>query len=384
MTEVTLKCGVFYAKAAFVDAKDLPLPNAPIYVTFANGSRTVAPLHSDADGELELERAPGGLYSFEVHWGGVVVNSTQISIQSNEDFKVRCQVYYDSFEVLDDQDIPLKGAFVIVAQANGSLALMTTNSSGFFSLNKVPVGRYNMKVLWQGVEVNSTHIDIDSNGLYSIRCRVFHLSVTVVDSLGKPLAGATVIVIPPNPLLLPQLVANVDKDGQLDLDQIASGRYSFRVIWRETIVNSTSLTISSSSSLLIKSQVYDLNVDVVDRDGSPIVDAHVLVRRAPSNVSYGIQLTDDSGRAYFPKTPRGDYFATVDYATTYLYTPVHISTSQSLRVDSNDVINIKLDEYPPPFYSTYLFIWVLIIAVFVAVIVFMFLKLRNYRRKVKT
>lgn len=281
VTEVVLWSGVYDSTITFVDSLDEPLPDTPISITFANGSSTIRPVETDEGGQLRLERVPGGSYSFLVYWQDVLVNSTSLLIESNEPFTVSSSVYYASFEVVDDKDTPLEGAFVIIAQANGSLALLETDPAGVFVLEKVPTGRYSIKILWKEVEVNSTRVEI---------------------------------------------VANTD--------------------------------------FLIETDVFQLDIAVVDNGGNPVEGASVLIRRAPANQTFGVESTDEAGQARLIQLPVGVYNIDVDYATSYLLTPTRTSATSSVDLTSGRSVTLTLADFPPPFHTTFLFYIILLLVFF--------------------
>jgi hypothetical protein len=60
-----------------------------------------------------------------------------------------------------------------------------------------------------------------------------------------------VIMTPPNPYILPQIIVEANSSGFLSLDQMPGGLYSFKVMWQGVEVNSTQINVASSGYLTI-------------------------------------------------------------------------------------------------------------------------------------
>lgn len=367
-TLIILKCRVYNAVFTAVDSKGFPLPSTPVRVTFANSSNTILPIYTSASGSLYFNRIPVGTYFFQVYWQGILVNSSSVYVGSNSQFILNGQVYYASFKVVDDSGIPLKGAFIIVAQPNVTSSLLTTSSSGNFDLNRIPVGNYEIKVLWQSVTVKTLALNVNSNLNMVLRAAVYHMKIDVVDSKGYPLPSALVIMTPPNPSILPQLTLETNSSGFLSLDQIPGGLYSFRVVWQGVPVGSTQANVTSSGSLTITSQVYYYAIKVVDNGGSSLSNALVIVYSSPSGTPYTVVETNASGMAMLSQIPMGSYLLKVDYSTTYMLTLVHASTSQQVTINSNSETTLQLSSVPPPFYTTLPFLVLTPIALLLIII----------------
>lgn len=382
-TLVILKCRVYDAVFTAVDSKGFPLASAPVSVTFANGSRTILPISTSASGSLNFNRIPYGTYSFQVYWQGILVDSSSVYVDSNAQFTLNSQVYYTSFKVVDDSGIPLKGAFIIVAQPNVTSSLLTTNSSGSFDLNRIPVGSYEIKVLWQSITVKTVALTVNLNFNMILTVAVYHMKVDVVDSKGYALPGAVVIMTPPNPSVLPQLILETNSSGFLSLDQIPGGLYSFQVMWQGVSVGSTQTNVASSGSLTITSQVYYYAIRVVDNGGSSVANALVIVYNSPSGTPYTVVETNASGIAMLNQIPVGSYLIKVDYSTTYTLTPVHASTSQQVTINSNGETTVQLSDVPPPIYTTLPFL-VLTPIVILLIIIYAVYRLRRISKQSAT
>jgi len=105
-------------------------------------------------------------------------------------------LYNPSFKVVDDVDITLLGAQVYIRLPNGTTNTLPlyTNNEGVINLQQVPSGNYTFTILWKDVIVQQTTQHVDSDGPYTIKCRVYQLTANVLGSNGSPVHGAYVVV----------------------------------------------------------------------------------------------------------------------------------------------------------------------------------------------
>jgi hypothetical protein len=115
-----------------------------------------------------------------------------------------------------------------------------------------------------------------------------------------------VIMTPPNPYILPQIIVEANSSGFLSLDQMPGGLYSFKVMWQGVEVNSTQINVASSGYLTITAQVYYFSVKVIDNGGGSVPNALLIVYRSPSETSYAVVATNESGIAMLNQVPIGD------------------------------------------------------------------------------
>lgn len=112
-------------------------------------------------------------------------------------FTIGIIVYYDPlFRIVDDVDDPLPNAQVYITWRNGTTELLPryTSSDGELQLTRVEAGDYGFTILWKDAVVSQTTIHVDSDGPYTIRTRVYQLTVHVYGNNGTPIHGAYVLV----------------------------------------------------------------------------------------------------------------------------------------------------------------------------------------------
>ena len=105
-------------------------------------------------------------------------------------------LYSPSFEVVDDVDNPLPRAQVYIRLPNGTTNTLPlyTDDNGVINLQQVPSGNYTFTILWKDVIVQQTTQYVDSDGPYTIKCRVYELTANVLGSNGAPVRGAYVVI----------------------------------------------------------------------------------------------------------------------------------------------------------------------------------------------
>jgi hypothetical protein len=112
-------------------------------------------------------------------------------------FNIGIVILYDpSFKVVDDVDNPLPRAQAYIRLPNGTINTLPlyTDDSGVINLQQVPSGNYTFTVLWKDVVVQQTTQYVDSDGPYTIECRVYQLTANVLGNNGAPVHGAYVVI----------------------------------------------------------------------------------------------------------------------------------------------------------------------------------------------
>lgn len=133
------------------------------------------------------------------------------------------------------------------------------------------------------------------------------------------------------------------------------------------IVRQITIYVDSNGPYTIKTQVYQLTVQVFGNDGSPIHRAYVIVY-TQSGIGYGLDVTDSAGKASF-KLPLGTYRIEAYYAADYWLTTAKSSVAESVTVTASTSKNLILADFPPAIWSTtgFWLLMMLVIAVAVAV-----------------
>jgi hypothetical protein len=189
-------------------------------------------------------------------------------------------------------------------------------------------------------------------------------AILVVDDTGTPLSNAQMYVTWANGSrdVLPRYTS---PNGFVNLTHVLPANYSFTILWKDVVVNQTTLYLDSDGPFTIRTEVYRLTVNVVDNIGDAVHGAYVIAS-TQAGVGYGLAVTDEIGQAVF-KLPTGTYDLEVHYSTGYWLSMVTTSiTESSVSVTSSMPLTITLADFPPPIWTTVGF---LLFAGFVIVIV---------------
>ena len=122
-----------------------PLPKAQVYVTWLNGSRDVLPRYTSANGSIILTHVLSGNYGFTIIWKDAVVRQTEVYVNSDGPYTINAEVHQVTISVLDNNQVPVHGAYVIIYTQTGSgIGLDTTNVDGQ-AVFKLPKGEYDLE-----------------------------------------------------------------------------------------------------------------------------------------------------------------------------------------------------------------------------------------------
>jgi len=112
-------------------------------------------------------------------------------------FSIGVIVYYDpAFLIVDDVNAPLPKAQVYITWPNRTTETLPryTSQNGFINLTHVLAGSYGFTILWKDVVVLQTTQYVNSSDVYTLKCRVYQLTVEVLGNNRVPVHGAYVII----------------------------------------------------------------------------------------------------------------------------------------------------------------------------------------------
>jgi hypothetical protein len=170
-------------------------------------------------------------------------------------------------------------------------------------------------------------------------------------------------------------------NGFINLTDVPQGDYSFTILWKDKIVKETAVNVNSSNIYTIKTQVYRLNIQVLDKNGIPVYGSYV-VAETPSGVGYGLDISDKTGIASF-RLPSGDYNIKAHYTTDYWLTMVQTEGNSPVTISESMSSEVILSSYPPEIWTTVGFILAIssIAIVITAIAIFYVYFIRmNHRR----
>jgi len=117
--------------------------------------------------------------------------------QGSHIFTIGVIVYYNpAFQIVDDVNAPLPKAQVYITWPNGTTDTLPryTSHNGFVNLTHVITGNYGFTILWKDVVVLQKTQYVNSDGPYTIKCKVYELTVEVLGNNRVPVYGAYVII----------------------------------------------------------------------------------------------------------------------------------------------------------------------------------------------
>ena len=212
----------------------------------------------------------------------------------------------------------------------------------------------------------------------------FDPAFQIVDYVDDPLPNAQVYVKWPNGSrdILPRYTS---AEGFLNFTDLPSANYEFTILWKDVLVKQVTIDVVSDGPYVIKTDVYQLTVEVLGNDQSAVHGAYVIVY-TQSGVGYGLSISDDAGQAVF-KLPKGIYDIEAHYSGEYWLRVFTATANETgISVDASRTKTITLAEFPPPIWATTGF-WLLLIPILlvIGVVVYkLFLGPRRSRTKKKT
>ncbi|MEM3699409.1 MAG: hypothetical protein QXL57_00855 [Candidatus Bathyarchaeia archaeon] len=252
--------------------------------------------------------------------------------------------------------------------------------SNIFELNwtypsTVPLGNYTVIVTaidnnghYHYVEMGTYHPFIEeATHTFTMGTIVYYSpSFLITDDVEDPLPNAQVFITWRNGTTdrLPRYTSN---NGYINLTDIQPGNYGFTILWKDTIVSQTTIYVDSDGPYTIKTNVYQLTVNLYGNDGRPVHGAYIIIYTM-SGVGYGLDITDAAGKAIF-KLPSGTYRIEAYYTTDYWLTTVKSKATEQATITSSTTKNIRLSDYPPAIWTTtgFLLLIAIIIAATIAV-----------------
>jgi hypothetical protein len=157
----TISCNVYYPALKVVDDVNNHIHGAKVYITSPNGTTSIKPFYANETGFINLQQEPAGTYSFTVWWKGAIVQDTQLIMDSDGPYTIKCQVYLLTIKVLSNNGGSIQDAHVTIFSQDGMpLDFKITNASGV-AVSRLPIGTYRIDVFYT-TEYWLTHVAIST------------------------------------------------------------------------------------------------------------------------------------------------------------------------------------------------------------------------------
>ena len=175
----------------------------------------------------------------------------------------------------------------------------------------------------------------------------------LTDDLGDPLPNAQVYLTWANGTE-EKYPRYTSATGFVNLTHVPVGDYGLTILWKDKIVGEETIHVDSTDVYTIRTQVYRIIVNVLDKNGNPVHGAYVIAETV-SGVGYGLDISDANGMASF-RLPSGDYQIEAHYTTTYWLTNIKTKGSASVTVVESSTEVVVLENFPPAIWTTIGFI----------------------------
>ena len=222
----------------------------------------------------------------------------------------------------------------------------------------------------------------ESTGIFTIGIITYYdPSFLITDDLNDPLPNAQVYITWPNGTTdtVPRYTSD---EGFINLTRIvATSNIGFTILWKDILVQQTTVQVNSNGPYTVKTRVYQLTVKVNANNGAPVDGAYVIIY-TQSGVGYGLDIVDATGQTIF-KLPAATYRIDVHYVSDYWLTVVKSDASDTVQVTASATKTIVLAGFPPAVWSTVGFLLLLAVIIVVIMAVVAFLLFRRFRRRRK-
>jgi len=236
-----------------LDCRDLdgnPLSQATVQIS-RNGEM-VREVFTDGSGLASQTLFPGR-YEVGVRVNDILVGERSIDILTGEVFRVlQCSVCSPELRVLDGNGRPIVGALTSIILPTGSFETVLTDGYGEAQFLNIIAGEYGTSVLWRGMVVGNSTLNLQSSVTVTLLCNVQSLTVSICDREGKPLPYSTLMVDFPNGT---ERAIIADGYGKVEFDQVPGGTHRLRVYWEEEMVSDQTIDFSSSDPVIIYTTV---------------------------------------------------------------------------------------------------------------------------------
>ncbi len=335
-----------------LDSHNTPLASA--FVQFTQGGLNYVSGRTSPDGMLNLTLFTGTFVAL-VTWEGVVVARQAVNVANQTTFTIVTSVYNPTFILRTSSGIPVSGILVFVTypnQTTGRLPLLT-NDAGAFTLSQQPKGNFSLLAFFEGVNVADTSVSVISDGPFAVTTLVHKVTVGVNYRNGLPLSQSSVLVKGTGPSNLRVYAAGeTGANGSVSF-VLPAGNYTIQLVWSSVNVGSFPLSVNSDRAFQLNAQVYQLVINVTDSSHGALVNSSVALKGTDGfdGLVYRFGKTSADGTVSFD-LPRGEYQATAEYHNVYWLSFASNTTSSTLALSSDRVLQMSMKNIPPPIWAT--------------------------------
>jgi hypothetical protein len=297
-------------------------------------------------------------------------------------------VYRVNMTILDPAGIPVIDNVDMVRKSDGQWLTRFANTyeANWTYPATVQLGNYTVNVSvidnngyyrYQGTGSLGPFIEHNDHMFQMGEIVYYDPAFRIVDDADAPLPNAQVYVAWPNSTrdIMPRYS---DANGWINLTHVIPASYSFTVLWKDVVVKQEAIYVDSDGPYTIRTQVYQLAVNVLGNNGAAVHGAYVVIY-TQAGIGYGLDTTNAAGQAVF-KLPKGTYNVEAHYSSEYWLKVIRTSaTETAVTVDSSKSTTIVLEDFPPPIWTTtgFLLLMALVAVSIFATIYIVFLSRRR-------
>lgn len=290
----------------FVDGDGDDLTNLTIALTNSR-SILIGKKTTNSTGWIRFKGLPPDNYTAKAHWDEVqVVNYTVEASSYTIIDPCPCGVHDYYIHVVDGDGEEIENAIVQLHFADGSyFSSDLTNSSGWAEFLNLPNSSYNVRTLYQGIQVsNLTDTLSIEDQTKAVDAGIFDLYINCLDGDLEGCKNAIVKLYDPDGFVDE---AYSNSTGYVEFTQLPSATYTFDVIYWGVQVGEGSINLSieeqdEETSLAI----HDLILHVVDEEDDDLPDAD-LVLSWLNGSEIASALTNSTGHVKFDNLPNTAY-----------------------------------------------------------------------------
>jgi hypothetical protein len=325
---VEIPAAVFYPTLRLVDNRSVPLANAAVTYMHPNGTTTLSPLLTAADGTVAVGRTAGGAYRVIARWETVAVLDAGWAVNSSGTTTLTASVFETAFWLLDSRGQGVGFAALVVRDNASDLVLgyAVANASGAATV-RLPGAATDIAAWTRDIQVVDVRgLSISGDGRVDLAAAVYYVEVTVTDDSGAPLADSQATARSVGGTVTETTEGNAS--GALTL-RLPASTYSLAVSWSGVTVSvDPSLVVASDLSRTVTVAVYGASFAAVDSRNAPVAAATVVLRDS-GGAAADANVTGADGRTHL-QVPGGNYSLEVFWRETLVFKQAALAVDQNI------------------------------------------------------
>jgi hypothetical protein len=310
----TIRTELYTLRVYPIDQSGRLLINATVLLQLVEEpqtGRTAQALNQSTGGYASFYLLPTGNYSITIHWRGVEVFSAPRYIGyhptqgfSPLSFEAKTAVSNLIVSAVDMAGNPVGAVFEVRGPTPETSFSNLARRDGVLVIPQQPLATYLVSAVNESAAFNSrvsASSSVRPGEPVKIILPIYSLSLKILSMDGKPVPGAEIT--------LHTLAFRSDTYGGITIPGVPSGSYRLSVRHHGITVFSGEARIEGNTVLDIHVQVYDVDLTLVDGDGSPIVVEWIL--SGP-----GGNYSGTGNRLYAPLLPEAPHRLTVYFRET--------------------------------------------------------------------